>query len=484
VKRLIVPAAFSFLSAGIAACAGGTPAALPASKPQAQARTILASSSYGTLEFSAGMLTISGTKGTIAASGLNIVSTLRSGSKSASLVSTPTITGPFDFSAFSMANRNAGIAGAGPGDPYATVFGSTQPNSPSGLFFGAPSVFDASHNELTGTAQSLPSSGPGCDSAVLSVPAPYVSCGAIQKTPSDRTFGQGGGVFGNGFQPANFTTSGTRTYAPYGIPFFATTANPHVIPFQPWGGPPGFDSSNDGSGDRNGLYPPGVFGVITGITAMQLPQPASTLTGTYSLKVVAPASSGTTTTWGPISATVNAAKALPAIARPKILLDGKGGATVTVPKFPAGVTEEYIFIIDNGPNPSAAGTSADANCQGSFGTSEAPVYYTLVFTTPGTFAPPTTTPKGGVENVGLPDSIGPFVNSGGSPTICGSLQNSTAVRASVAGDSYTVIGLGIDYDLYDAMLPKNQSQTPTIVGAAGQDDMTMSLWASATAGSY
>ena len=473
------------LAAGVtlAACSTGN------SAPPAPGNPVnVTAPGYATLEFSAGMLTISGTApGSAVASGVNLVSTFRHRGTSAVLVDTPTISGPFSFgSGFAATTGNAGLPSSSlnpPGDAFATAFGPT----PSTAFVGAPSMLDVSLNQLSGTPQTLHPGAPSCDTSSASAPAGYTSCaGTGLTTPSNTTFGYSGGVFANGLQPANYTQfSKPYTFAPFALPFFATAA-PAVTPFEPYGGPPAFDDQKNGLGYRDGQHS-SLLGAVTGMTALELPQTASTLSGTYSLSVVVPTGGQSTTAISPVSASVSSAKALPAIATPTLTLDGNGGATVNVPAFPAGVTEEYVYIIDNGPVPASVGSSADANCQGTvFGMNEGPVYYTLVYTAAGSYAPPSTAPTGGATNVGLPDAIGPNINQSGpttvtgSPSICTGSQNASAVGAGTPGDTYIVVAVGLDYDLYGASVPKSTSQNPTIVGAAGQDDMSISFPVTAT----
>jgi hypothetical protein len=474
ITRVIV---FLAASTILAACSTSNSAPPTTSNPAQPG-----SNGYSTLQFSAGILTVAGV-----GTGVNLVSTMRHGGASAVLVDTPTFTGPFDLTCslptsgctgmgFTTTTGNAGVVGTAgpPGDTYVTAFSPT----PSGVYLGAPSAYDASLNQLSGTPQTLHPGAPSCDSTAASVPAPYVSCAGALTTPSNTTFGYSGGIFANGLQPGNYNEfSKPYVFSPYPIPLFATTA---VTQFLPYGGPPAFDDGNNGLGYRDGQHST-LVGAITGMTAVQLPQVVTSLSGTYSLSVVVPTGGSSTTTIGPSTSAVSAAHALPVITAPTLTLDGKGGATVTVPAFPAGVTQEYVFVIDQGPTPAAAGSSGDLNCQGAtFGTAEAPVYYTLVYTAPGTYAVPATAPTGGATNVGLPDTIGPNVNQTsatsitGSPSICTGADNTTAVGASTPGDTYQVYGVGMDYDLYDAMVPKSKIANPTIRGAAGQSDMTIS----------
>jgi hypothetical protein len=99
------------------------------------------------------------------------------------------------------------------------------------------------------------------------------------------------------------------------------------------------------------------------------------------------------------------------------------------------------------------------------------VYYTILVTKPGTYT--------------LADTIGPNTNvSGGisgitpSPSICTAAQNTAAAGGTATpADSYTVQAIGADYPLYESLYPINKTQAPTIVGASGQADITISALA-------
>ena len=428
---------------------------------------------YSNLQFQVGLLTVPG------GTGLNVVSTLRHGAASAVLVNTPTISGPLAMPAT--------IAVAPTGTPAGDSYGT--------LLSGGPSLFDTSVGQFSGTSQLVHPGAPACDTTNVTAPPGFASCaGSGLSAPTDTSFGYSGGVFVNGLQPANYSQfSKPYTFAPYPLPVFAAAA----AQISPYGGPPAFDDQNNGMGFRDGQHCPSasvcagakLFGAITGMTAFQLPQAANTLTcpappapqkSCYGLSVTMYNGSATSTL-GPATAGIPFGTVpLPPMPTPTITLDGKGGATVVVPPFPTGVTEEYVFIIDAGPGASAT-NATNANCQGTFGTLEAPVYYTLVFTAPGTYAPPSSaTPTGGTENIGLPDSVGPNNNQSSatavtpSATICSATMNNSIVGAATGTDNFTAVAVGLNYDLYGASAPKNTSQTPTISSANGHDDMTVS----------
>jgi hypothetical protein len=413
--------------------------------------------STGVLQFAVGTANLYGT-----ASGLNVVSTYRQADGLSNvLVDTPTITGPFTLPASAPAGNN-------PVDPYTTVtfFGS---GSPSG-----PSVEEvAAGGKITGTSQSVHLGTPACDQTTPCTVASAAG-GNVSVPPNTNTFGQSGGVFGDGISPQNSTTSGqSATYEPYTEPLYDSTTGNEFIPF---GGPPAFDPNKTGLGLRDGLSNLG--GVNGTLGVLGLPLGISTFygvavrPGSYGLSIQVPTGfSGTTATYGTASksATLTSTAELGTITAPVLTLDGAGGGSFTIAALPAGVTEELVEITDFGDGSDAAET-----CQGPLGATidangggAGPVFYTILVKAPGTYT--------------LPDSIGPntTVSSGvskitPSPSICTAAQNTTAAGATDTGDSYTVQAIGADYPLYESLYPNNTSQTPAIVGANGQADITIS----------
>lgn len=429
---------------------------------------------YANLEFNVGYLTIANPGGG-PATGLNVVSALRQKSGSSPVLeNTPTLTGAFTLTGYTMTAGTAGTPGGSPilADSYATAEGAT----PSGATTGAPSALDAGLNQLSGTPQTLHAGAPPCDTLSNPAPSGYASCaGTGETTPSDTTFGTSGGVFANGLQPGNYTENSIpSSLQPYAYPLFASATGES---FMPYGGPPAFDPDGNGMGTRDGLYSNAGSinpGVITGLTAFQVP----TAAGAYSLSTTIVPAGGSATVLGPVASTLNGAP-LGTLTAPTVTLDGNGGASITVPAFPAGVTEEWVEIADWGPG-GAPGSPA-ANCQGTYGpaTGQA-VYYTMVFTAAGTYPASATTLTGGAINVGLPDLEGPNTTQGGPSTltpsmsICTGAANTTALGATSAGDTYTVVGVGLSFDLYGANYPRNNSQNPNL-GPAGGANATMSV---------
>ncbi len=397
----------------------------------------------GTLEFAVGTANIYGT-----ATGLNVVSTYRQANGLSNvLVDTPTITGPFTVPA-------ASAAGSVSFDPYSTLP-------------GGPSVEEvAAGGTITGTSQTIPLAQPACDQTTPCTVTANGVTATVQ--PNTSTFGQSGGVFVNGLSPGNATNQGVAaSYVPYTEPLYDTTGTT----FMPFGGPPGFDPNKDGMGLRDGLsnLGAGVLGIPEGFTVFENVKLNST--GAYALSLVVPTGFNGAT---PTTATVTAAAklgslaTLPAITAPALTLDGNGGGTFTIASLPAGVTEEYVQIVDSG-------VAGSGTCQGILGTSGVgPVYYTILVKQAGTYT--------------LPDTDGPnTVTSGGpsavkpSPSICTGAQNTTAnAGTATAGDTYSVQAFGLDYPMYEATYPITNAAAPTLTGAAGQADITISAPVSAT----
>ena len=117
------------------------------------------------------------------ATGLNTVTTFRQpNGLSATLLNTPTLTGPFTVPAASSAGTDAGT------------------------------------NHISGSAQALPGT-----------------------TAVKTTFGQIGGVFSYGFEPDNSTTSGAAQFGKYAQPFYDTLDTGAKVTFL--GGPPAYPNA-------------------------------------------------------------------------------------------------------------------------------------------------------------------------------------------------------------------------------------------------
>ncbi len=397
----------------------------------------------GTLELAVGTANFAGV------AGMNVVATYRQANGLSNvLVNTPSLTGPFTLPAAAA----MGVAGAGATyDSYSTL--------PAGY-----GTLDA-NGTITGTSQLVQ---PGTPAAASNV----------------STFGQSGGVFTNGLAPANSTNQGVAySNTPYGEPLFNTvlTAAQAANAFTPYGGPPAFDPNKDGMGLRDGLSSLAVVGIPEGFTMFAGVTPSA---GTYTLTVAVPTGfNGQTPTVSNVSttATMTSTTLLPTLAAPTLTLDGNGGGTVTIPAadFTGGITEVYMQILDTGnggsvncqsPNPAQPGNPGGLGADGSGGA----VYYTIIAKAAGTFT--------------LPDTDGPNTDTAGGTTnlkpsesICTAAANTAANGGTATqGDNYSIQLVGLDYDMYDATYPISTSASPTLAGATGQADITVSPVATGT----
>jgi hypothetical protein len=404
----------------------------------------------GKLQFAVGTANIYGVPG-----GLNVVATFRaSNGRSPVEVNAPSITGPFTFGALT-----AGCAGGGGSDIFSTVLSNACASGPSA-------------QELAATTPAMTSTSPGLSNATLvcDSAAPCTANGGTV-LPNTTTFGQGGGVFAMGLQPANLGNSGIpyTGYAPYPLPLYDQTGVPTTTP---WGGPPSLDADGKGMGVRDGTYDLGaVLGVTEGVTVFQgLVASAGTYTLAVSIPTGVNAQGGTS--YGTVTSTATLTATAPVIAAatsPVLAEDGTGGGTFTGFALPAGATEALIQVVDYGPGgPGTDDQNCDGNASGSVGTNIAPVYYTIVYH------------AGGAAPV-LPDNDGPNLDAGlgnsqfaAGPSICTAAQNTTALGAATGADVYSTQVIAVDYPLYEAS-PLFSAQAPTITGAAGQSDISVSL---------
>ncbi|MBV9409684.1 MAG: hypothetical protein JO164_12725, partial [Candidatus Eremiobacteraeota bacterium] len=165
--------------------------------------------------------------------------------------------------------------------------------------------------------------------------------------------------------------------------------------------------------------------------------------GSYRLDVAIPPSPTTTVTASTptisASANLSALGGLPVYPTPTIGFDGTGGATITIAP-PSGVTETMVVAVGGG---CIVGQPAS--------------WYTLFTST------------GGTQTLTLPDMLGPTVNGTATPSVC------------LNHGPLAVVAIGFDYPAYEAAYPMSTAQTPTITGANGQADLTISAVATATA---
>jgi len=274
-------------------------------------------------------------------------------------------------------------------------------------------------------------------------------------TATVTTFGQSGGAYGLGLEPFNAygganapgpnNVGSPFQVAPYQVPLFDTTASDQNA-FVPWGGPPAFNPLGNGqSVVGNSQLPPGSGGISLGLDVFAGVTPA---VGTYSLAVSVPANTGASTQTATFA--LKAATVLGNATAATYTPDGNGGGSFNA-AMPAQATEAYVEVVDIGP--SAAKT---VSCNGA--SAKSPVYYTLQ------------TGTGGALTLG--DAAGPT----GTPSICTAAQNTKAnAGAATGGDQFMVWTIGFDYPAFESSYPNSLGNpSPTIVGAAGSDDITIS----------
>jgi hypothetical protein len=252
--------------------------------------------------------------------------------------------------------------------------------------------------------------------------SPQVATGAASTV---TTFGLQGGAFAYGFAPLNSDTTGSANFGAYALPFYvaSTAANPPVSYVL---GPGNAFVPNFRDGTLLGF--PGYASGFTDFAATPVP-------GAYALSVNVP-TSGTAIAPFTATATLASTALLPTFATPVFTSDGAGGGSITL-TVPTGCTEALVYVTDT-----PAGGSAQS--------------YTLETTTVGT------------QTLTLPDAIGTITAGTAGPTL-------------TAKDTIAVYAVGFDYPAIEAApIGKNPPQTPKIVGANGQADITTSAVATST----
>jgi len=319
-----------------------------------------------------------------------------------------------------------------------------QPNGNSATLVNTPSLTGPVGWVVpTCPAPGSPSPNPctpstGVDAGTNRITAsPQIQNGVTSPVPVADTLAQSGGVFSYGFAPDNASTSGAIVTTSYSVPFWAPAA-PAAGVFTPRsykGGPPAYPQ------ERNGLSGGGTafIGFNQGFLTMYTPAVA----GTYNLAINVTDSVGNSTNFA-ASATLTSTAGLPPYGAPtSVVEDGAGGLTVNFVA-PAGVTETVVDIQDLNYCFATIG-----------GAGLGSVWYSIVVQ------------GSGAQSAVLPANLGPTGSSAGA---CGS----TSGPSILAGDTYGVFLVGADYPLFEAGPPQNVAQTPTLVGAAGQADITIS----------
>lgn len=298
-----------------------------------------------------------------------------------------------------------------------TVTTYRQPNGLSAVLVSTPTITGPAGFVVNATAAQA-----GVDSGTNHISgSPQVDPGTAA-IPS--TFGTAGGAFAYGITPENYTTSGSASYAVYSQPFYnVTSATVQARAYR--GGPPLYPQFRDGT------FPSAFLGYTQGWDAFVNVTLAA---GTYGLSVNVPSANATGITQT-ASGTLSTVVPLGAMALPTFNRSGANGGTVAFVA-PVGVVESIVYITD---------TTTSAH-----GVQSSSIFYSAMAA------------GAGPQVVTFPDNIGPRAFGGpAGPTF-------------ITGDTLRVVVVGYNYPAFEASPPGNTSQTPTIVGANGQADITVS----------
>ncbi len=228
---------------------------------------------------------------------------------------------------------------------------------------------------------------------------------------------------GNGFTSSTYNGTSLVALAIGGgdaiqpLPYFSADPMAYIT------GPPAVPFFNDGT------YPTNFAGYSPGFTPVEI----APVSGSYAMQVKVVAQNVAPFTYS-ATATLTSTAPLPAMPAPTFTGDGAGGGTGTV-NVPAGVTETMVYIVD-----------ANAG----------PLFYAV-----GPIN------GAGTQPFALPDHLGKCIGTG--------CQNGAGASNSLnTGDTYFISAVGYDYPAFEAGPPGNRQQRPTITGANGQADITMS----------
>jgi hypothetical protein len=350
-----------------------------------------------------------------------------------------------------------GAGGGGVGLNVAATYrqgkGSTSPgdsgtavNSPTLTVAGALPEYEGSPDGHFSTIETGPTATEAGGAVMTSTP---------QNALTPTTFGTSGQVSGLGIEPFNYAVGGSPdSNIPYPVPIYdnypvtapSAAPDPDQLPAA-WGGPPSFLIDNIPTSVVNtGNVPSGTAGVSLGLDVFEGVTPVGG--GAYTLSLSVPANTGTITASKSFTLPT-ALTVLPAITPsvPTLDVPEDGGATFAI-TLPAGVTEAYIEIENIGP-------TAGVSCNGAATTS--PVYYTIKVTASGSY------------------QLAPLLGPGATESICTAAANTTANGGTAtSGDQFFIDSIGFDYPWYEASYPQNFSPSPAILGANGEDDITIS----------
>ncbi len=415
------------------------------------------------LQFAVGTATIQSSGGTVY--GTNFVSTFRGSSgHSATLVNTPTITGPPSFVIGFPGTPNT-IAGVLP-----NVFNTAVLNASAQNDYGLPKSFGAGLGPFVGVfgygmaADNLVSaqvatkfSGPIMSNGGLCQNLAVLSSEFVETSAAVYTslaFGTNSAQLSANAQSAelgNPVGSG-NSYNPdvagAGVNACPASLQPAVesgdanLPINYYGGPPAWPSPQ---GYGNPLF---FVGFPVGFTDFA----ATPVAGKYSLDVAYP-TNNTSTTYGHFDATATLAntQALPPLAITSAThnSDGTGSVVLTVP---TGLFETIVFL-------------RSADCDSTERTNAARDNYAIV------------THSSGTQKLTFAANLGPPNNAGQPvPTFCQSVDG---------GVDAVAFAVGFDYPAYESSYPFDLTQTPKITngdGHSGQADITTTLPFPLTAG--
>src|SRR5579872_272704 len=307
------------------------------------------------------------------------------------------------------------------------------PAGAAGAYTSAGANVDAGTNHISSSPQ-VPLNNAGLINTTLGTFSGVYSYGfgpfnSDQSTVSGGYYpGSPNATAGNGFTSSTYNGTSMVAIAQGGgdviqpLPFFSADPMEYIT------GPPAVPFFNDGT------FPTNFAGYSPGFTPVEI----APIAGPYTLSVFVAAQNASPFTYTQ-SATLTSTAPLAAMPAPAFASDGTGGGIAAV-NIPGGVTETMVYIVD--------ATTSTFYAMG-------PVLAT------------------GSQLFVFPDHLGKCIGSG-----C--QLGAGASNSLNTGDTYFVSAVGFDYPAFEAGPPANRQQNPTIVGASGQADITMSPVVQAT----
>ncbi len=274
--------------------------------------------------------------------------------------------------------------------------------------------------------------------------------------------------------PPALIPGGPAYGAGFGVPPGLATSlvRGDVAPSIGFGGPPAFQPALFDGSSLTQTYVEGYDALFPvqpnqGQLSLPLATALKIFPGVYSLQVLIP--TGQYTTEMVTAKATLRGRPLPAFGPPTFVADGNGGGSLTV-DIPAGVSETLATVYATSCQTSATQPSPSPSPTGVVGPTPSPVQIGIansVFTLYSNARGPARV------FLALPDFAGPQGPNGRFHSICTSadataLNQPSNVRAGIA------YATGFDYPAFESVYPQNFSQKPTIVGASGQPDITLS----------